>query len=162
LREDLALVTSSHIDVVRLGNAAHTVKLALIALWATGLALVVLDVGLNAAALLRQPKLAAKFFVVIALTANGIALHALAFPTLLGHRAQLPANVAMTVVLGAISTSSWLYASFIGVSRSIEPTMSFGAYMALYATLLCGAIIVAIVFVRPRVERMLARSRVYS
>ena len=61
----------------------------------------------------------------------------------------------MPVVLGAISTVSWLYASFIGVSRSIAPLMSFEDFVSIYGVLLTVAIVVALVVVRPRVERLL-------
>jgi hypothetical protein len=37
--------------------------------------------------------------------------------------------------LGAISTVSWLYASFIGVSRLIAPLMSFTKFIALYGAI---------------------------
>jgi hypothetical protein len=44
------------------------------------------------------------------------------------------------VILGAISTASWLHASFIGVSRLVAPSMTSGDYMALYARHIAGAI----------------------
>ncbi len=62
--------------------------------------------------------------------------------------------------LGAISTVSWLYASFVGVSRWMAPLMSFTDFIALYGVLLAGAIVFALVFIRPRVERLLVAGRV--
>jgi hypothetical protein len=59
------------------------------------------------------------------------------------------------VVLGAISTASWLYATFLGVARLIAPSMSFTAFIALYGVALTVGIAVALVYVRPRVERLL-------
>ena len=64
-------------------------------------------------------------------------------------------GVFVPVVLGAISTASWLYATFLGVSRLIAPSMSFTGFMALYCAVLTASIAVAVVFVRPRVERLL-------
>jgi hypothetical protein len=105
-------------------------------------------------ALMARPKLVAKLLVVIALTANGVALHTFAFPRLGRAGIQERPSVVVPVVLGAISTASWLYASFIGVARVIAPSMSLQNFMTWYATLLMVAIIVGLVFVRPRVSRM--------
>ena len=157
LKEDLALARASRINAHRLGDAARTVTFALISLWVTGLALVAFEVGFDISQLVGDTKLAAKVFVVVALTANGIALHTVAFPILVGRKTRARFGVAMPVVLGAISTASWLYASFIGVSRSMAPMMTFTDYMALYGMSLILAIVIALTFVRPRVERLLMR-----
>jgi hypothetical protein len=82
LRADAALMKARRLDADRLANTARIVTHALAALWATGLTLVALDVGLDVAAFKASPKLAAKLLVVSALTANGFALHALVFPML--------------------------------------------------------------------------------
>jgi hypothetical protein len=155
LREDVALIKGRRIDPQRLADTARTLTSALIALWVTGLALVAFAVGLDARALIASPKLAAKLFVVSALSANGLALHALAFPVLRRPPTQNRFGLFMPVVLGAISTASWLYASFIGVSRLIASSMSFTEFIALYGALLTGGIAVALVFVRPRLARLL-------
>lgn len=155
LREDLWMLKARCIDVQRLARTATTLTCALIALWATGLGLMVFDLGWDARALFAHPKPAAKLVVVLALTANGLALHTLAFPRLRGGRSQARGAATVPVVLGAISSASWLGASFIGVSRLIAPAMRFSDFMALYTVLLVGAIGVALVFVRPRVARLL-------
>ena len=80
LREDVALARARCINARRLSDTARTVTYALIVLWVTGLALVGFNVGLDVRALIADPKLAAKICVVSVLTANGLALHALAFP----------------------------------------------------------------------------------
>jgi hypothetical protein len=146
LREDLAIIKAREIDLHRLAGTARAVTRALVILWATGLALVALDTGLNVHALTASSKLAAKVFVVSALTANGLALHALAFPLL---SRPSPGRVASLVpaVLGAISTASWLFASFVGVSRVIAPSLTFSDFMALYGVSLAGAIAIAVLFV---------------
>lgn len=153
LREDVALIKVRRIDPHRLADTARTLTRVLIALWVTGLALVAFDVGLDARALIASPKLAAKLIVVSALTVNGLALHALAFPILRRPQTQGRSGLFVPVVLGAISTVSWLYASFIGVSRLIAPLMNFTDFVALYGVLLTGAIAVALVFVHPRLTR---------
>jgi hypothetical protein len=154
VREDIAMVKAQCIDMPRLANTAQTLTGALIVLWLTGLALIGFAIGMDPDALMARPKLLAKLLVVIALTANGVALHAFAFPRLGVPGTKEQTNVTIPVVLGAISTASWLYASFIGVARVIAPSMSLQNFMAWYATLLMVAIIVGLVFVRPRVSRM--------
>jgi hypothetical protein len=155
LREDLAMLKARHINVQRLARAARTLTGALAALWASGLALIFFDLGFDARTLLVSPKPAAKLVVVLALTLNGLALHTLAFPMLRGAHGKAQSAAIVPVVLGAISSASWLYASFIGVSRLVAPAMHLRDFMLLYAVLLAGAIGVALVFVRPRVARLL-------
>ena len=155
LREDMALLKARSIDLQALADTARTLTSALIALWLTGLALMAFDLGLNPHSLIVSPKLAAKLVVVFALSANGLALHTLAFPRLRSARAERRGAATVPVVLGAISSASWLCASFIGVSRLVAPAMHFSDFMLLYAVLLVGAIGVALVFVRPRVARWL-------
>ena len=154
LHEDIAILKARRVDAERLATAARTLSVALLALWASGLALVVCDIGLDVQALLARPKLAAKLVVVTALTANGLALHALALPVL----RRLPVDAGpgagtppmLPLILGAVSTASWLYASFIGVSRLIAPWMRLADFLLIYAALLAGAIAVALLVVRPR------------
>lgn len=148
LREDLALIVRRRIDMPRLAATARTLTIALAALWLTGVALLLLDVGLDARAVAASPKLAAKLVVVAALTANGVALHSLAFPMLAARDAS---RLMLPIVLGAISTASWLYASFIGLSRVVAPALRFGDFIAMYGALLVAAVAVALLFVRPRV-----------
>jgi hypothetical protein len=146
LREDLALFNARRIDVRALGATARTLTGALIVLWLSGLALVVFDLGPDPLLLLVSPKSAAKVAVVTALTANGV---------LRRPRPRSGGDAAVPVVLGAISTASWLCASFIGASRLIAPSMSFEDFMWLYGVLLIGAVACALVFVRPHVARLL-------
>jgi hypothetical protein len=153
LREDIALLKARSIDLEALADTARTLTSALVALWLTGLALTAFDLGFDPRMLIVSPKPAAKLVVVTALTANGLALHALAFPMLRNPRAGNRGAVTVPVVLGAISSASWLCASFIGVSRLIAPAMHFEDFMAIYGVLLAGAISVALVFARARVAR---------
>lgn len=149
LREDLRLLRTRHVDVRSIQRTGLTLTRALVALWVTGLWLVAMQVGLDAGAVLDSPKLAAKFLVVSALTANGLALHWLAFPRL---AAPTPTSLSslplMPVVLGGISTASWLGASFIGVSRVVAPSMRLADYLWLYAALVAGGIATAVLMVR--------------
>ncbi|MBC8058563.1 MAG: hypothetical protein H7Y61_18490 [Rhizobiales bacterium] len=150
LREDWALVRTRQIDIASLARAARTLTRALIALWATGLALMALQLGFDAGAVLESPKLAAKLLVVSALTFNGMALHALVFPRLLVRPGDGPVVLpTRAVVLGAVSTASWLVASFIGLSRMVAPSMRLSDYLAVYAAVLAIAVGTALIAMRP-------------
>ena len=160
LREDLAMLFARRIDVPRLARTARTLTGALLALWLTGLTLLVFDAGLDPHLWLVSPKSAAKLLVVVALSANGVALHTWAFPALRGKgRSRRADDANVPVILGAISTASWLCASFIGVSRLIAPAMTFIDFMVLYAGLTMGAVVAALLFVRPRLARLLLTER---
>jgi hypothetical protein len=67
--------------------------------------------------------------------------------------------LTLPVVLGAVSSASWLCASFIGASRLVAPAMSFADFIAVYAVLLAGAVAAALLYVRPRLARRLAGAR---
>ena len=79
------LVTDWRVLRARLGPdelaATHRVMVVLLAgLWASGVALAAIDLGVDAARLAAEPKLACKLLVVGALTANGVLLRAYCFP----------------------------------------------------------------------------------
>lgn len=150
LREDAAIVRARRVDARRLDEAAATLGRSLAVLWASGLVLVGFDVGLDLQALLAKPKLIAKLAVVTALTCNGLALHALVLPVLRRPPSGGIRPPALPLILGAISTASWLYASFIGISRLVAPWMRLVDFLWIYAVLLAGAIAVALLVVRPR------------
>jgi hypothetical protein len=159
LREDLALFHARRVDLQRLRQTAHTLTITLAVLWASGLALLAIDAGLDMSGLGASPKAQAKLLVAAALTANGLALHAWAFPMLQASDGRDPLNATLPVVLGVTSTVSWSYAAFLGVARVIAPSMSLTSYLAWYAASLLVAITCALLFVRPHVARWLAAER---
>ena len=139
LREDAALLRTRAIDATRLTRAGRTLAYALGVLWLSGLALIALDVGADIAAVLERPKLVAKLAVVSALTLNGVVLHRVAFPMLRRGQALRASRLVLCTALGAFSTTSWLYAAFIGLSRLVAASMSLADFMALYGLLLLAA-----------------------
>jgi hypothetical protein len=155
LRADLGLLRARRLDAARLAATARLLAVALALLWLTGAALVVFDVGLDLQSWLRSAKTAAKLLVVAALTANGLALHTLGFPRLRRPGLRQVTRTTLPLVLGAISTASWLFASFVGASRLIAPSMRLGDFLALYALVLVIAIGGGLLFVRRHVERLM-------
>ncbi|HEY0857205.1 MAG TPA: hypothetical protein VGE16_09115 [Albitalea sp.] len=139
LREDAALLRKRAIDLQRLARAGRGLAYALAALWLSGAALIALDVGVDLAAVAEHPKLVAKLAVVSALTFNGVLLHRTAFPILRRAPALGAPHLLLCTALGAFSTTSWLYAAFVGLSRHVADSMSLADFMALYGLLLLAA-----------------------
>jgi hypothetical protein len=155
LREDARFLQAKRIDSVSLLASARLVKWLLLALWATGVPMVIMDVGTDLSLLLSRPKLVAKLIVVAALTLNGVLLHLVVFP-LLTRKPKYPTLVAtIAATVGAVSMMSWLYAFFLGASRIIAPYFSLSDLVSLYLLGLGIAFAVAVFLVRGHLERLL-------
>jgi len=129
-----------------LTKSAEIMFVALVVLWITGLALVLLGYLENPQQYLMNEKLWAKFTVVSVLTLNGIALHYFSFPRVTSRRGLLglPTIEQILVTLtGAISSTSWLFACYLGIARPWNYTANYSYVMFIYAGLLIAAIIVA-------------------
>src|ERR1700739_3865631 len=132
IKEDVHLLRAKRIDTPSLLATAKLVKWLLLALWVTGVPMVMMDIGTDAALLLGKPKLLAKLIVVGALTLNGILLHLVAFPMITGKPQNPNKAATIAATLGAVSTTSWLYASFVAVSRIVAPYFSLYDFVILY------------------------------
>ena len=160
LKEDVRLLRAKRIDSASLLASARLVKWLLLALWVTGVPMVMMIIGTDVSLLLGKPKLLAKLIVVGALTLNGVLLHLAAFPMVTGKR-QNPNKVAtIAATLGAVSTTSWLYASLVALSRLVAPYFSLNDFLMLYLSALAIAVSLSILFVRDRLELLLIRSSV--
>jgi hypothetical protein len=158
IKEDVRLLRAKRIDAASLHAAAKLVKWLLLALWVTGVPMVIMDVGTNVSLFLAKPKLVAKLIVVGTLTLNGLMLHLVAFPLITG-KARNPSNAAtIAATLGAVSTTSWFYASFVAVSRIVAPYFSVYDFVLLYVLALAVAVSFAILAVRSRFELALRSS----
>jgi hypothetical protein len=120
--------------------------------------MVMMEIGTDVSLLLDKPRLLAKLIVVGALTLNGILLHLVALPMVTG-KPENP-NKAATIVatLGAVSATSWLYASFVAVARIVAPYFSLYDFVMLYLLALALAVSFAILVVRKRLELLLKSS----
>lgn len=156
LKEDFSLLRASKLDPQQLHHTGALIVYLLALLWLTGLALVALDVGFEPVILAKKVKLATKMTVVWLLTLNGIFLHWLAFPMLTQPQKSPRFAAVFCSVLGAVSSVSWVFASFVGVSRLVAPMMNYSNFLGLYGLALVVGLFVALVFVRPRLERMIA------
>lgn len=151
LIQDLALAKSkgsrlSETAIKELTKSADIMFIALVVLWISGLALVLVGYIDNPQQYLLNEKLWAKFTVVSVLTLNGIALHYFSFPRMISSRGLLgqPAIEQILMALtGAISTVSWLFACYLGIARNWNYTVDYSFVMFIYSGLLICAFIVA-------------------
>jgi hypothetical protein len=161
LKEDVRLLRAQRIDSASLGAAAKLVAWVLLALWATGVPMVMMDIGTDVSLLLDKPKLLAKLVVVGTITLNGILLHLVAFPMITGKPRNPNKAATIAATLGAVSTASWLYASFVAVSRIMAPYFSLYDFVILYLLVLAIAVPFAILVVRSRLKRIIITSSEY-
>ena len=151
LIQDLALAKSkgsplSAGAIKDLTKSAEIMFIALVVLWISGLALVLLGYLENPQQYLMNEKLWAKFTVVSVLTLNGVALHYFSFPRVTSRRGLLglPTFEQVLVALtGALSSVSWLFACYLGIARPWNYTVDYSFVMFIYSGLLVGAFIVA-------------------
>jgi hypothetical protein len=115
-----------------------------------------MDIGTDVSVLLGKPKLLAKLIVVGALTLNGILLHLVAFPMVTGKPQNPNKAATIAATLGAVSTTSWLYASFVAVSRI--GALSLHDFVVLYLLALAIAVSFATLVVRNRLHLLLKSS----
>lgn len=129
-----------------LRTAADIMFAALVILWISGLTLVIVGYLDNPQQYLMNPKLWAKFTVVSILTLNGLLLHYFSFPRVVSHTGLLgrsPLEQSLIAATGAISSTSWLFACFLGIARPWNYTAQYEFVMLVYAALVIGAVIVA-------------------
>jgi hypothetical protein len=123
-------------DIEIVQQVAQFVAIALGALWASGIAILLIDFGyipsLNE--VFEKPKLAAKLSVVIALTMNGFLLHFYALPRL--QRLNFFASL-----IGGVSASSWLFAAFVGIAKPLATILNYNQFMALYVLVLTAGLV---------------------
>ncbi|WP_148219220.1 hypothetical protein [Azospirillum sp. B510] len=161
IRGDWAMLRGDYFAGRRdLGEDAKQIAWLLAILWLSGLGLIALGPGLSVQALTGSPKILAKLTVVFVLTGNGLLLHNIAFPALSGERRALPpVMLSLCLVLGAVSTTSWLFAGLIGAARVVAPLLNYQHYMAAYTGAMAIGVLVALFAVRPLMLRHFPLSR---
>lgn len=138
IRTDL-VVLRRRIGAATMERIHHRVLQVLAGLWATGVAIVMIDLGPDLALLWHKPKLLAKFTCVAVLTLNALLLRRYCFPRLVAERRLGRIELALLSGAGAVSTTSWLMAAFIGVAKPMaawSPAQAVG----LYALVLAAAV----------------------
>ncbi len=128
-----------------IARAKHAVPRALLGLWISGLLIVAHGVATQPY-YLSNDKLWFKLVVVVALSVNGLLVHRVgrvvqpgAILATLDERTALHLNLA-----GATSSTSWLWACFLGTARAWNGTLSFSTILLYYLTSLAFAMSVAV------------------
>ncbi len=156
MREDLRFLLTSRFDLGELAVTARDVSRALALLLVSGAAVIWLDTGFQLEEIAARPKLVAKIIVVSVLTVNGALLHLVLFPMLAGPAARTRPAAILASVLGAVSSVSWLYASFLGVANPLAGQLGLNGFLGLYASAVAGGIVVSLAVVAPRFQRLVA------
>ncbi|NWL78643.1 hypothetical protein DM872_17520 [Pseudomonas taiwanensis] len=167
LTSDLALARqllrgddSAHCGESHLESLRRTISAALMVLWLTGAAIVLLDMSVKGWTYLLNPKLQAKVLIVVLLTVNGMLLHQAILPALARAGSVLglaPAMRSLALFTGTVSAVSWFYAALLGVGRPLAWKYSLAELMMAYPLLIVvgyGAmhLLVATAKKRSRVE----------
>lgn len=153
IEADLKIFRSSF-TAAWLERRASVISRWLMALWTTGLGLIWIDTGFDPGLLASKSKLLLKLACVIVLTLNGAVLHYISFPVLTRSGPLTVSQTLLLSVTGAVSSSHWLAAAFVGLARPLGqvPTAVLGK-----AYLFClGAVILASILSMPVMHRVLA------
>ncbi|MGB0866951.1 MAG: hypothetical protein ACPGSC_10600 [Granulosicoccaceae bacterium] len=145
LKADVAIFSGQYTASGLKKTADDTSKLLLI-LWVTGLAIIYLDTGFEVDTLLDRTKLMLKLMCVLTLTANGLVLHWVSFPILVKRRGNLGWFEAfLLVTTGALSTTHWLAAAFVGMSKPLG-RVPLDVLAQTYVSLVSVALVVSLFF----------------
>lgn len=155
LRGDALILRAARLHSAPLRQISRQVAWALLLLVVTGFGLVALDTGFVPARMAANPKLLVKLSVIAVLMLNALALHRWAFPALMSRQSGSRWAPGWVCVAGAVSTTSWLFATFVGVARPLTSELGYVGFMSLYGVCLVVAIAVAWVWVRPRISRLM-------
>lgn len=148
MREDYNLIVKRRIDPVAIREASRMVLWALLALGATGAAIIWIDTGFDIAVIATKSKVLAKLSVVAVLSVNGAIIHLMAFPAFRSRKSLLRFVPALSV-LAAISAVSWFYAAFLGIAKPLTGMLGYSGFMALYTVLLVVGILFSLTAIRP-------------
>ena len=126
---------------------ARQIAWLLAALWITGLAIIYLDTGFSPDILMTKSKLLLKLLCVLMLSLNGWVLHYVSFPVLTRDSETLTRTESVLLcVTGALSTSHWLLAAFIGMSAPLGQ-LPFNTLLSTYGVFVCSILLLSITFV---------------
>jgi hypothetical protein len=113
-------------------------------LWASGVALVLMNVWADPQALMNE-KMWAKVIIVVVLTINGLLVHTLVFPHLaqrVGKRLfdqSDPLLVSKVTLVAAVSNISWVLPFVLGTATEFNFTVSVASVLLVYAGLVLAA-----------------------
>ena len=133
---------------------ANFVSIGLAILWFSGL-LFLLYYFLYSPELLSNQKVWAKVVIVIILTVNGYFIHRDLLPLIeqcVGSTLQEVLSVgklAHALFMGVISFFSWIFPVVLGVSQSLNFTVSGASILKVYLFALAGTLIIILLLIKP-------------
>lgn len=142
LSTDWALLNGK-VQPTTLHRTHKRVSLLLAGLWLTGVWIIGIDLDWNLAQVVTRPKLLTKLTCVTTLTLNGALLRWWCFPRLSRASSLSRAEAMALMSSGAISTTSWLMAAFIGIARPMSK-WTLGQCLGVYALALAVSVPVAL------------------
>ncbi len=152
LREDWRIATGNF-SREELESTARVISILLAMLWLSGLIVIYLDTGFDWQVLSQKSKLLLKLISVGILTINGYVLHRISFPVLTGDEPLTVAETTLLATTGALSTSHWLMAAFIGLARPLG-RLPLESLLLYYAGVCIFTLLVALLLV-PVIRRHL-------
>ena len=146
LKTDIALVFGNFTRK-ELESTAKSISMLLLFLWMTGLAIIYIDTGFSPEVLLTKSKLLIKLMCVSTLTLNGIVLHHISFPVLTGNTSRMTTGeLILLVTTGALSTSHWMLAAFVGMSKPLG-RLPFATLFGAYGLFVMAVLITSLFFI---------------
>ncbi|MGC4060593.1 MAG: hypothetical protein QM749_06985 [Aquabacterium sp.] len=130
----------------RIHSAKSVVSGALMVLWLTGIMICVHGYMHDPSYVLNQ-KLWMKVLVVLTLSVNGWFLHRFAFHAIQpGARLSdaLPRQRMILTLMACLSSSSWVFACFLGIARALNNRENFAGVMEAYLVMLAVNIAVGL------------------
>ncbi len=138
---------------------SKVVSVGIALLWLSGLGFLAVY-AVESPEKLANPKIVAKFVIVLALTVNGLLIHALVLPSVLRDVSRpmfegvSHTSTAVFLVSGAISGVSWYAAFALGLMRELNGRVSAGLLLTLWMAAVVAASVAAFAFW----QSLLARS----
>ena len=152
LRTDIKIM-GGHFSRQGIEHEARQIAWLLAALWISGLAIIYLDTGFSPDILMAKSKLLLKLLCVLMLSLNGLVLHHVSFPVLTRDSETLTHTESVLLcVTGALSTSHWLLAAFIGISAPLDQ-LPFNTLLSTYVVFVGLILLLSITFV-PMISRV--------
>jgi hypothetical protein len=146
LTTDIAIMRGSYCKK-SLAATAKAISVILAALWLTGLAIIYIDTSFEPAVLLSKTKLVLKLACVITLTLNGIVLHHICFPVMTRENSSLSLkDSAVLATTGALSTSHWMLAAFVGMSKPLG-RLPLETLLPAYGLFVCSVLVTSLFFI---------------
>lgn len=130
---------------------SKVVSVGIALLWLSGLGFLAVY-AVESPEKLANPKLVAKFVVVLVLTVNGLLIHALVLPSVLRDVSRpmfegvSHTSTAVFLVSGAISGVSWYAAFALGLMRELNGRVSAGLLLTLWMAAVVAASVAAFAF----------------